>query len=184
MWSPGRPSCTPGSLRSALTRAVATSCCRRTLVPQGLRRRGAGTDFFGYFSVRLGNQKPQLLPSRADEVHSTAGSSNRERGEFWLPQAGSPSGACQVMDIHKTPTFAITCPSALCLLRVTSRGCFSPACSFVEGLAFRLVVPERGQTNPKLLCAMGTWALPLSCPIPPLSRGNLGWDGAGATLHC
>lgn len=64
---------TPGSLRSALTRAVATSCCRRILVPQGLRGRGAGTDFFGYFNVRLGNQKPQLFPSGADEVHGTAG---------------------------------------------------------------------------------------------------------------
>lgn len=42
----------------------------------------------------------------------------------------------------KHPPLPITCPSALCLLRVTSRGCFSPAYSFVEGLAFRLVVPE------------------------------------------
>lgn len=134
LWSPGPPCCTPGSLRSALTRAVATSCCRRILVPQGLRGRGAGSDFFGYFNVRLGNQKPQLFPSGADEIHGTAGSSNRDRGEFW---AGSPSGACQVMDIHKIPPFA----NHLCLPRATSRGCFSPACSFVEGLAPRSVVP-------------------------------------------
>lgn len=175
LWSPGPPSCTPGSLRSALTRAVATSCCG-ILVPQGLRGRAAGTDLFGYFNVRLGNQKAQLFPSGADEVHSTAGSSNRARGEFWLPRAGSPSGACQVT---KHPPL----PSPV-LLRATSRGCFSPACSFVEGLTSRLVVPGQGQTSPKLLCAMGTWALPLSCPIPPPSRGNLGWDGAAAALYC
>lgn len=51
LWSPGLPSCTPGSPRSALTRAAPTSCCRRTLVPQGLGGRGAGNDFFGYFHV-------------------------------------------------------------------------------------------------------------------------------------
>lgn len=139
---------TPGSLRSALTRAVATSCCRRILVPQGLRGRGAGTDFFGYFNVRLGNQKPQLFPSGADEVHGTAGSSNRDRGEFWLPQEPAKSWAFT----KHPPPFA----NHLCLLRPTSRGCFSPACSFVEGLAPRYVVPGRRQASRKLLCAMGT----------------------------
>lgn len=171
LWSPGPPSCTPGSLRSALTRAVATSCCRRILVPQGLRGRGAGTDFFGYFNVRLGNQKPQLFPSGADEVHSTAGSSNRDRGESWLPQEPAKSWT-----FHKTPpppSFA----NHLCLLRATGRGYFSPACSSVEGLASRLVMPQGEQTSPKLLCAMGTCALPLSCPIHHLPEET--WHGLG-----
>lgn len=102
LWSPGPPSCTPGSLRSALTRAVATS---RILVPQGLRGRGAGTDLFGYFNVRLGNQKPQLFAPGADEVHGTAGSSNRDRGEFWQPLRSLPSHEHS----QNTPPLPITC---------------------------------------------------------------------------
>lgn len=53
------------------------------------------------------------------------------------------SGLAAPQEPAKSWTFTKYPPFAnhLCLPRAASRGCFSPACSFVEGLAPRSVVP-------------------------------------------
>lgn len=167
-------SCTPGSLRSALTRAVATSCCS-ILVPQGLGGRGAGTDLFGYFNVRLGNQKPQLFPPGADEIHGTAGSSNRDRREFWQPLRSLPShGHSQNNPLCQSPVPA----------QGYKQGLFLSCLWLCGGLGLQVSGARRRANKPKaaLCCGHLDSAFELPHPTTFERKPGVGWGSSSSAL--